>query len=152
MLTRQTLSDGYRRQLAGCRPSLLLELDGKKVLLVHGSPDNPLNGNIYPDSDMDPFKNQLFDAVFMGHTHRPFFLRQGKMMILNVGSCGLPRDQGNLLSCAIYDTGSGAADIFRISMDVDWLVGQYHGRLHQNVVDCLMRKSQGPVFGKVLEQ
>ena len=44
------------------------------------------------------------DAVTMGDTHRPFIAHnREEMRIINVGSCGIPRDQGDLLAFATYD-------------------------------------------------
>ena len=44
-----------------------------KVLLVHGSPFNPLSEYIYPDNSLGMFNDLDFDVIIMGHTHRPFF-------------------------------------------------------------------------------
>ena len=151
-LSREALSEAYRRQLAERAPTWVMELEGKKILMAHGSPDDPLKGYVYPDSDLTPFADQPFAAVFMGHTHRPFISNQSGVIVLNAGSCGLPRDQGDLASCALYDTESGAADIFRVPMEVGRLIDQYRGRLHQSVLSCLMRKSKATVFGKVTGQ
>jgi predicted phosphodiesterase len=145
------MSERSLRTLSDWKPSLAVDLDGRKVLLVHGSLEDPFGGYIYPENDLRQFENADVCAVFMGHTHRPFILRKGKTLILNAGSCGLPREEGGLLSCGVYDTATGAAEIYRISVDTEELVAHYGDRLHRDVVACMRRKSPERVFGVVVE-
>jgi putative phosphoesterase len=128
-----------------------LELDGRRILLVHGSPWQPLTGYVYPDSDLEPFAEIKYDAVFMGNTHRPFVAHRGGTLVANVGSCGLPRDEGDLMACAVYDTATGECRVLRVRLGVDEILGQYPDRApHQIVSDCLLRKAAGGPFGIVV--
>ncbi len=79
-------------------------VDGQRLLFVHGSPWEELTGYIYPDSDLSGFSTLEADVVFMGHTHRPFIEKVGETQVVNIGSCGQPRDHGCISSCAVYDT------------------------------------------------
>jgi len=115
-------------------------IDNKKFLFVHGSPFDPLNTYIYPDYDLSSFKELPFDVVFMGHTHRPFVKKINHLSIVNVGSCGLPRDQGNLISCVVYDTNTDQIMVKRILMNTDLIIKQYGHFIHPEVKNCLYRR------------
>lgn len=116
-------------------------IDNRRILFVHGSPWNPINGYIYPGDDLQKFANLPFDVVFMGHTHRPFISKLNNVLVVNVGSCSLSRDDGRLLSCAIYDTKKGNCQILRIPIDVDYVI-RFYENIHQSVINCLQCKSE----------
>ena len=78
----------------------------------------PLNGYIYPDSETDSIEKLPYHAIFMGHTHRAFIKKAGEKNIVNVGSCGLPRDAGNKLTVVLYDTIKNEAYYKEFEMNV----------------------------------
>lgn len=123
--------------------SINLLIQGKKLLLVHGSPYAPLDGYVYKDSPVEPFATVDADAIFMGHTHRPFVKRVYGKLLVNVGSCGLPRDVGNLASCAIYDVDKDKCVIFRMPFDVQNILKHMKTKIHPMVEDCLLRQGDG---------
>lgn len=86
-----------------------------KALFVHGSPNDPSFGYLYPDTDLASQQTDA-DFVFMGHSHFPFIRTQGKTHFINVGSCGLPRDDGRYGAAALFDTQTGAARILRFNI------------------------------------
>jgi predicted phosphodiesterase len=86
---------------------------GGHLLLVHGSPADPLDGYVYPDTDLTPFAGTGRRAVFMGQTHRPFVRRLEGTVFVNVGSCGLPRDCGSLGAACLYDDVTGDVRVIR---------------------------------------
>ena len=110
-------------------------VDGLRLLFVHGSPWDPLNGYVYPDSDLGKFKGLEFDTIFMGHTHRPFTRRVGNAQVVNVGSCGLPRDTERSLSCAIYDTEQNNCELIRVDLDASKLLHRYGRNTSSKVID-----------------
>jgi putative phosphoesterase len=70
-----------------------LELDGHRIRLVHGSPWRPADEYVYPDfASFERFAQLEDELVIMGHTHRPLIRKGGRTTLLNVGSCGQPRD------------------------------------------------------------
>jgi putative phosphoesterase len=123
-----------------------LEIDGCRILLVHGSPTDALEDYVYPWSDLRQFAGVDADAVFMGHTHRPFIAEQFGKLIVNVGSCGLPRDAGALASCALFDSATRTCTIHRLPFDADVLLAQT-GPVHESVEQCLRRPTAG-AFGQ----
>ena len=86
-----------------------------KLLFVHGSPKDPTSGYVYPDSDLSIFDTDA-DFVFMGNSHCPFIRKHQRTTYINVGSCGLPRDDGRYGSVALFDTETGVARIIRFDI------------------------------------
>jgi putative phosphoesterase len=121
--------------------SITINVGKKELLLVHGSPWNQLNGYVYPDSSVDSFEVMKADSVFMGHTHRPFIKRVYGKCLVNVGSCGLPRDTGNLASCAIYDIEKDECVVYRVPFDVNQIINSHRDFLHASVINCLLRRA-----------
>lgn len=95
-----------------------LYMEKGSLLAVHGSPDAPLNGYLYPDTDLEGIKvPEGVRVVVSGHTHRPCIRESSGVLFVNVGSCGLPRDQGDQGSVAIVSTGTLHAEIIRYSIE-----------------------------------
>jgi putative phosphoesterase len=90
--------------------------DGIRVLFVHGSPRDSVREYIYPDTDLTPFAEVPFDVIFMGHTHRPFVRREHGRTFVNVGSCGIPRDDSGRGAACLFDTVTGKIDLMTIDL------------------------------------
>ena len=150
--TRQKLLSVHKDFLSTWVPFLEKQIGGKRLLFVHGNPGNPIAGYTYPDSCLDGFRDLPYDAIFMGHTHIPFVEEKSGKLIVNVGSCGLPRDQGDLAACAIYDSGSGRVEIFRVPIDINKIIQLEGENIHPQVIECLKRKSLTKVVGCVIEK
>lgn len=127
-----------------------LDLEGVRLLLVHGSPADPLRAYVYPDADLAGFGALPCDAVFMGHTHHPFVAQAGRVTVVNAGSSGMPRDVGHLASCALYDTGSRRAEVLRVGFDAPGLIAKWGDRIHQSAAACLRRAAAAPVVGRTV--
>lgn len=70
------------------------KVNHKTILMCHGSPLDPLNGRIYPDTDLVEFEKVAlqYDVVISGHTHHKMARRYRDCLFLNPGSLGQPRD------------------------------------------------------------
>lgn len=134
---RERLDPELRRELDSWLPYAIREIDGQRLLMVHGSPWQPLTEYIYPDADFARFETLPFDAVFMGHTHRPLVTRTPRNLLCNVGSCGLPRDFG-WSAFAIFDTTLRQVEIVRLEQDLPALLKRYPG-VHPSVHSVLAR-------------
>jgi putative phosphoesterase len=90
------------------RPKRLeLEFGSKRLLAVHSTPWEPQGAYVYPhDSLLARFGETEANFVLYGHTHHQLVRRVGKVLVINPGSAGEARDQGNgrQLSCAVLDT------------------------------------------------
>jgi putative phosphoesterase len=140
--TAQMISDTCKERIRTWLPWHVESLEGRTLLLVHGSPWDPLCGYIYPDTEFATYKFESlgYDAIFMGHTHRPFIHKECTALLVNVGSCGLPRDSGNLSCLAIYDLETAVCSIKRLEFDTSIVIKEYCVE-DENVLKCLNRRS-----------
>lgn len=82
-------------------------VDGKRVLMTHGSPWEPWRDYHYPHETIWGKAAALgCDTLIVGHTHFKMAQRFGGVLVVNPGSAGDPRDHRNefQLSCATWDT------------------------------------------------
>lgn len=96
--------------MAGRDRVLETVVDGKRLVMVHGSPWEPHNEYIYPNSpSISRFAEIDADYVILGHTHYQMAERVGRPLVINPGSAGEARDPRNhfQLSYAVLDTASG---------------------------------------------
>ena len=83
------------------------EVDGKKVTMTHGSPWEPWKDYHYPHESIWGRTIELdCDTLIVGHTHYKMAERFGRVLVINPGSAGDPRDHRNefQLSVATWDT------------------------------------------------
>ena len=131
----------YTDWMASWPESIILELDGTRLMLVHASPQDPLNGYVYPWTDVAGISwPEGVDVIAMGHTHRPMVRMHKGRLLLNPGSCGLPRDVGHLASCAMLDTRTREAVVFRVPFDVTHILDDPRF-IHSDVRECLARSA-----------
>jgi putative phosphoesterase len=88
-------------------------VDGKKLVVVHGSPFDPYDEYLYPNSpSLRKLASIDADYIVLGHTHYHMAERVGRALVINPGSAGEPRDHRNgfQLSCAVLDTSNGEVE------------------------------------------
>jgi len=113
------------------------------VIFVHGTPWDPLEGRFMPEYHLEELKRTPYKAIFMGHTHSPFLYRSSEKLIVNAGSCGLPRDVGNFSCCVLYESESNTCSINRIRFDFNELV---KGKdIHKSVLEMGFRCVVNPI-------
>ena len=137
------LISSKHKNFIGSWPTCIREsIANKQIMFVHGSPTNHTQGYIYPDTDLDQFKIQL-DYVFVGHTHRPFVKQSNDITFVNVGSCGLPRDDGRYGSFAIFDPCEEKVQIYRFSIEdcIEKLSKATLALVHDSVLNLTKRRS-----------
>jgi putative phosphoesterase len=105
--TVAALNSCQRRYLADLPTSKMLTLDGKRFLLVHATPRDPMDE--YAAADPAFWAPRLaglaVDYVCVGHTHQPYVLQVGDTTVINPGSVGLPRDGNPKAAYAVYEDG-----------------------------------------------
>src|SRR5688572_6333096 len=73
--TRAHTSDANKEFLRGLQAQIRLQIDGKRVLLVHGSP-RKMNEYLFEDRALSSFQriaaSSEADIIVFGHTHRPY--------------------------------------------------------------------------------
>ncbi|RMF42327.1 MAG: metallophosphoesterase [Planctomycetota bacterium] len=112
-----------------------------EFLFVHGSPREPTNEYVFPETIYDQARMKiLFDRVqqycFQGHTHMPgvftidgefitpedcdyVFPLNGEKIMVNVGSVGQPRDEDPRSCYTIIDDKRELIEFRRVEYDVD---------------------------------
>lgn len=102
------LSSAEIRTLNHLPTTAMLTLDGKKFLLVHATPRDPLDE--YTPADPEIWSNRLAgidaDFVLVGHTHVQFSLSVGRTTVVNPGAVGLQRDGDPSVHYAIIENGN----------------------------------------------
>ena len=93
--------------------------DGKRILLVHGSPRR-MNEYLFEDRPITSFQRLAAaseaDAIVFGHTHKPYVKDVDGVRFVNAGSVGKPKD-GDWRACyALLD--DGRATFRRVEYDV----------------------------------
>ena len=76
-------------------------LAGYRIMLVHGSPWEPLTGRIYPDTPLPSVVPPDVDFVLCGHTHYQMYRQWGACKLINPGSLGQPRDGHGFSYCLL---------------------------------------------------
>lgn len=120
-----------------------------RALFVHGSPADPTDGYVYPDTDLARFTGTP-PFVFMGHTHRPFIRVSGDTTFVNVGSVGMPRDVGTLGACGLFDTSKGAASLLRFDIREETRRTVAASRTVHPSVLALLDRGTTPIAGDVV--
>ena len=80
-------------------------IEGRRFLLVHGTPRDPLDEYLMNDAAIWNRRLEGVDAdiVCVGHSHMQFNLRAGNAVVVNPGSVGNPRDGDPRAAYAIID-------------------------------------------------
>jgi len=83
-----------RRYLLQLPLTSRFNLGGRRFLLVHGTPRDPLDEYLMKDPETWSRRVQDCgaDVVCVGHSHMQFNLRAGSSVVINPGSVGNPRD------------------------------------------------------------
>jgi putative phosphoesterase len=113
---RARLGDDHRAELAWLAAlplELATEIDGRKVLLTHGSPWLPHGDYLGPRNPKWRRADELgVDLVITGHTHEPMVERFGHTLVVNPGSVGEPRQHGDRRATfAVLDTATMEGEI-----------------------------------------
>ena len=134
---RRDISDEVLQRVRNWPTLLDVTFCGKRVLFVHGSPTNHTNGYVYPDSELSA---TVPDFVFLGNTHRPFIRRVGTTTYINVGSVGLPRDDGRFGAFCIWNTESEVPEILRFKLDASHEIVDPLNMVHDSVINLTNRR------------
>jgi putative phosphoesterase len=107
----------------------IIDDNDQKIMLVHGTPDDPYWGRATPDNLYEINKiwtvmaHRKITTLFCGHSHKRYLLTQEGRSIVNPGSVGQPRngcphaqyvlyeDGGVTFRAVPYDIDGAAADI-----------------------------------------
>ena len=117
------------------------ELDGKKVLAVHGSLNDYYWKAIFPDNLNGDYID--YEIVLSGHSHYPHvfqkfyefenpdFRNKKSVLFINPGSVGQPRNHNPNAQYAILDTDSMGVDLRYIEYPKDKAMALYDGSIDE---------------------
>lgn len=100
-----------------------LEIEGVKILMVHGSPRRN-NEDILPDFSIEKVEEIIYgvdaDLIFCGHTHVPCgYQTNNRKTVVNVGSVGRPMTSNPQACYVIANFENGAFTIEHRFVDYD---------------------------------
>ncbi len=137
------ISDRTILHLRSLKTEYIFFADGIKIGCFHGTPDDPLNGRLYPDSIIKTEQSYIeFDYVFLGHTHHKMLRNVGKTIIINPGSLGQQRD-GRGCSYVVFDTALKKNGFHTVEYDKDALekdIKKYDSG-NSGLIEVLFRQS-----------
>lgn len=105
--------------LRSLEKEIRFEADGKRLLLVHGSP-RKMNEYLFEDRAISSFQRLAAssdaDVIVVGHTHKPYVKLVDGVLFVNDGSVGKPKDADWRACYVILE--NGAARVRRVEYDV----------------------------------
>ena len=103
-------------------PEIRLDADGRRLLLVHGSP-RKMNEYLFENRPLSSFQRLAAgsnaDVIVFGHTHKPYTKLVDAVWFVNAGSIGKPKD-GDWRACYAILTPANdpPAEFRRVPYDV----------------------------------
>jgi putative phosphoesterase len=131
-----------RRYLLRLPLTKRVTLGGKRFLLVHGTPRDPLDEYLMKDPATWAKRLQSAEAdiVCVGHSHMQFNLKVGEAIVLNPGSVGQPRDGDPRAAYAVIE--NGRIELRRAEYSIDDAIARveaapFPDRAKEMMVHCL---------------
>ena len=117
------ITDEDQKFLSELPPQTEMEIEGVKVLFVHGSP-RANNEDILPNRELTEIEEIISgvdaDLILCGHTHIPCgYQTNNKQTVVNVGSVGRPMTPTPLACYAVIDFEDGIFNIRHKFVDYD---------------------------------
>src|SRR3954470_8995887 len=113
--TKAQVTAEHKTFLRGLLPELRLTIDGRRVLLVHGSP-RKMNEYLFEDRPLSSFQRLAAssdaDVIVFGHTHQPYHKEVNGVLFINAGSVGKPKDGDWRAGYAIVEMGESPSVTF----------------------------------------
>jgi putative phosphoesterase len=122
--TSQHLNEESRAFLGSLPKEVSTEIWGKRLFMVHGSPDDPMWEYVLPTTHSDLFDYYLqkvhTDLMALGHTHLAFQWRSDSSgLVFNPGSVGQPRNGDTRASFAILSIEDGEVRVEARQVEYD---------------------------------
>ena len=117
------INDEQKKYLSDLPSQKSLEIEGVKILMVHGSPRRN-NEDILPETPLNEIEEIIKDVdedlIFCGHTHVPCgFQTNSKKTVVNVGSVGRPMTSNPKSCYVVADFSNGEFTVEHRLIDYD---------------------------------
>jgi putative phosphoesterase len=121
--TKTTVTAENKAFLRTLVSEIRFDADGRRVLLVHGSPRR-INEYLFEDRPLSSFQrlaaSSNADIIVFGHTHKPYTKLVDDVLFVNAGSVGKPKD-GDWRACYIIldpSAPTSPVEFIRVPYDV----------------------------------
>jgi putative phosphoesterase len=116
---RQQLDDVEKAFLRALPPMRSLTLDGKRVVMAHATPLDPLYSYLPPDPERwrQAVVGVDADILLVGHTHLPLDIRLDHLQVVNPGSVGQPKDGDPRAAYAVIE--DGRLELARVAYPIE---------------------------------
>jgi putative phosphoesterase len=120
--TKAHTTDENKAFLRTLVPEIRFDVEGTRVLLVHGSPRR-MNEYLFEDRALSSFqrlaRSSNADVIVFGHTHVPYTKDVEGVLFVNVGSVGKPKDGDPRACYGVLDFAAQTSVTFhRVTYDV----------------------------------
>jgi putative phosphoesterase len=119
--TKKELSKSCKNFLYSLPRERRIEVEGKKILITHGSPES-IDEHIYCNTSVERLKTLVetakADIIIVGHTHEQFWRQVNGVSFVNPGSVGRPGDGNPQTAYALLSFNPFKVELFRIEYDV----------------------------------
>jgi len=131
--TTPLLTDDERAYLGTLPLRQRVQLDGKRIEMVHATPSDPLFHYLPPSSEEEWRREAAgvdADLLLAGHTHLPAIVDLGSLQLVNPGSVGFQRNGDPRASYAVIV--DGVPELRKVAYDVRkavrrlWQIGLPH--------------------------
>jgi len=119
---RKKLSRANQLYLNSLPREIALEIKGRRLLVVHGSPES-IDEHVYRNTSKERLrtiaKNAAADIIVVGHSHRQFHRRVDAVTFVNPGSVGRPYDRNPEAGYAIISFDPLSVELIRVRYDAE---------------------------------
>lgn len=120
--TRADLGEKWLQWLAALPFAIRIGEDDNQLLVVHANPIND-HEHLWPDAEDDLLERlvgrEQATAIAFGHLHLPYVRMWRGKMLVNVASCGLPKDGDARAGYAIFTGRNGGWEVKHRRVDFD---------------------------------
>jgi len=136
-----TLGAEERRYLLKLPVTQRLTLDGRRILMVHATPRDPLDEYLMKDPATWARRvhNTDADVVLVGHSHMQFCLNVDGVKVVNPGSVGQPRDGDPRAAYAVIE--GDKVELRRVDYPIDEIIARVEASLLPDRAKRLMVNS-----------
>ena len=119
--TKAHVTPDNKAFLRSLHSQIRFHADGKRVLLVHGSP-RKINEYLFEDRPVSSFQRLAAaseaDIIVFGHTHKPYAKVVDDVLFVNAGSVGKPKD-GDWRACYAVLEPAAAQPVHFVRLEYD---------------------------------
>lgn len=131
----------YLQREMGASGKQEVDCDGRRFLAVHGSLSDEYWVSIQPGNDLAAYG--AYDYVLSGHSHYPHFMEayykaedirrrnKKKVIFINPGSVGQPRNLNHMAQFAVLDTETEAVILDKAAYDIAGEQAAYNGQIDE---------------------